>query len=442
MKDPQEDDAVERMLNQLEGLLKRQHDSARASRGALSPVEDEANVKHPAHHLPQITEGAGADDEDHASPVDGRVLAGGGDNDKALVAPSNGDQSDGDRRAVEADAYDPDATAPEMDAHDPDAKSAAGGATRQAESEETPVDLPAPEAPAKPVDKEQPAAATKAADKGEPGAATKPADKGEPGAAAKPADKGKPGAAAKPADTGEPGAAAKPADTEQTQPKLTAVPTSAGPPPDEAPGSAHMTRRLTTRLGQMLLDVDLLSEAQLNRALEQQRETGEKLGTILIKGGFINEAALLSVLAKQHGVPTADLDNVTLDAAAKQMIPADMARRYQLIPMAIKKDAVDVAMVDPTDFVAMAHVRFATGLRPNVFITTSTAAERAMASLYAGEEPEGVAEQPRDPRTEIKKMILDRDAMLIGAEQDPRKFYELAASIDAFVDEIIRKAGS
>ena len=124
------------------------------------------------------------------------------------------------------------------------------------------------------------------------------------------------------------------------------------------------------------------------------------------------------------------------------MIPADMARRYQLIPMAIKKDAVDVAMVDPTDFVAMAHVRFATGLRPNVFITTSTAAERAMARLYAGEEPEGVAEQPRDPRTEIKKMILDRDAMLIGAEQDPRKFYELAASIDAFVDEIIRKASS
>ena len=125
------------------------------------------------------------------------------------------------------------------------------------------------------------------------------------------------------------------------------------------------------------------------------------------------------------------------------MIPIDMARRYQLIPMAVKKNSVDVAMVDPTDFVAMAHVRFATGLRPNVFITTSTAAERAMARLYAGEEPAGDEhDRPRDPRAEIKKMILDRDALLIAADQDPRKFYELAASIDAFVDEIIRKAGS
>jgi hypothetical protein len=224
--------------------------------------------------------------------------------------------------------------------------------------------------------------------------------------------------------------------------------TEASPPeplidePRERSDAAHMTRRLTTRLGQLLLDSHLLSDAQLKEALEQQRQTGERLGSILVTGGYIDESALLAVLSKQHGVPTANLDDIAVDPALTQLIPVDMARRYQLVPMAIGKNAVDVAMVDPTDFVAMAHVRFATGLRPNVFITTTTAAERAMARLYAGidDGPEDAQERPRDPRAEIKKMILDRDALLIAADQDPRKFYELAASIDAFVDEIIRKA--
>jgi hypothetical protein len=110
--------------------------------------------------------------------------------------------------------------------------------------------------------------------------------------------------------------------------------------------------------------------------------------------------------------------------------------------MARRADAVDVAMVDPTDFVAMAHVRFATGLRPNVFITSVSAARRAINRLYGTESPDEQRQddaRPLEPREHIKRMILERDSMLMASDQDPRKFYELAATIDAFVDEIYRK---
>ena len=211
--------------------------------------------------------------------------------------------------------------------------------------------------------------------------------------------------------------------------------------PREEPDGPHMTRRLTTRLGQLLVDADLLSEPQLQSALRRQQETGERLGAVLVNQGYIDEPALLSVLESQYGIPAAGLDNIDPDTALAKLIPHDMAQRYLLVPLALHEDAVDVAMVDPTDFVAMAHVRFATGLRPNVFITTVTAAQRAIAALYADEDSDtAAAARPRDPHEEIKRMILDRDSMLIAADQDPRKCYELAASIDEFVDEIFRKA--
>ncbi len=198
-----------------------------------------------------------------------------------------------------------------------------------------------------------------------------------------------------------------------------------------------MTRRLSTRLGQLLVDSGKLSDAQLQTALRRQQETGERLGEVLVKDGYIDEPALLSVLERQYGVPAAVLDEEELDTALAKLIPFYMANRYLLVPLALHAEAVDVAMVDPTDFVAMAHVRFATGVRPNVFVTTVTAVRRAIATLYAGEAADMIA-RPRE-REAVKRMIRDRDSIFIAAKQDGRKLYELAASLDAFVDEIFRK---
>ncbi len=572
MKNPQEDDAVERMLTQLEGLLKRQHDSTRESRGSVSSLDREVDPLHPSEHRPgdedarPVSINAGPSSvAPQSSPTDSRPRSMGSEPpppgpqttspdapelsvdprtppvkpqtptaearsspmiDKPVVEKSpgpdaspkgtdavrssNGDGQSTARQGPASDErpersprnadspdrpFDPDTTAPETTAHDRSVsvkREAAGADAREASADPSATSPPLTPDPSAELSAPSPSRTPEASERtttperrAEPRARTleRQARKPEPPAHAEepsdskteessdtktdeaPDSKSEPPAdlAAPSSSSPEPSArtpeTARMNEPPTPEPEVTPVEISAKRNEDQRPRavempqvgksstmdetvSAHMARRLTTRLGQLLLDADLLSEAQLSQALSEQLETGEKLGSILVNGDYVSEDDLLAVLAEQHGVPTADLESIDLDPRVTQMIPADMARRYQLIPMALKQDSIDVAMVDPTDFVAMAHVRFATGLRPNVFITTSSAANRAMGRLYGGEaqQPFPVASESGDPHTDIKKMILDRDALLLGADQDPRKFYELAASIDKFVDVIIRMA--
>ncbi len=73
--------------------------------------------------------------------------------------------------------------------------------------------------------------------------------------------------------------------------------------------------RLKMRLGDLLVQEQIISDDQLQLALQQQRQTGRKLGTTLIDLGFISEVQLLQFLARQLDVPFFDLNNLTIDAS-------------------------------------------------------------------------------------------------------------------------------
>jgi len=458
VKNPKQDDAVERMLSELEGLLKRQQDSARASRRVDEPGNDDSYARQRAD---QRHSGDG-DLQRFAPDIPARLHDRLGGNGGSDAPPIGALGYDPDATAPDVEPYDPDAVAPNMEPYDPDATAIEMDAF-DPDIRPPEIDAYDPEIIDRPLDAYEVDPALPDPDAGVVTVATgaeavtpRPSIgpqyelTPEPQFELTPEPEAEADEMPQPEAQPEPQALQPEAQALQPEP----LPLQPDPPPEalasepdpqpEPPASqqaegAHMTRRLTTRLGQLLVDAGLLSESQLENALQRQQETGQRLGALLVNDGFIDEPTLLSVLADQYGVPAAGLDEITFDAALAKLIPHDMARRYLLVPLALRADAVDVAMVDPTDFVAMAHVRFATGLRPNVFITTVTAAQRAIAKLYAGEDA-AAGEQPRDPRNEIKRMILDRDNMLIAADQDPRKFYELAATIDAFVDEIFRKA--
>lgn len=413
MKDLNQDDAVERMLNQVEGVLKRQQNDVRAARRATVSLDD--GPQHQGHRDASSLQQSHSDEGSRRHGYNDDTLQ--PDGQRRHFDPRNrprtqdliDDGTELEAHANDALAYDPYATEPEKDACDLDA---------------TAVELEAYDPDRTLPDK----------DVYETHATEGVLGTDDPDTAGRDFDAYEASPTVAQSDTGETAVSAA-AEVDELPPL---EPQSEAP---EQPGGAHRTRRLTTRLGQLLVDTDLVSGPQLESALRRQQETGERLGAVLVNEGYIDEPALLGALVRQHGVPAADLDDIELDTALTKLIPHDMAQRYLLVPLALHADAVDVAMVDPTDFVAMAHVRFATGLRPNVFITTVTAAQRAIARLYADEDSDSTA-QPRDPREAVKRMILERDSMLISADQDPRKFYELAASIDTFVDEIFRKASS
>src|SRR5271169_405728 len=103
------------------------------------------------------------------------------------------------------------------------------------------------------------------------------------------------------------------------------------------------------QLGKLLIEEDMLTQEQLEQALSVQQKEGGKLGSCLVKLGFLNEDALYYFLAVQLGVEFVELRGVDLPQEIIHLITKDLANRYQVIPWAKKDQQLTFATPDPTD---------------------------------------------------------------------------------------------
>ncbi|HHF0547843.1 TPA: GspE/PulE family protein [Vibrio alginolyticus] len=110
-----------------------------------------------------------------------------------------------------------------------------------------------------------------------------------------------------------------------------------------------MKIQLRKRLGDLLVEEGIVSEKQIQQALNAQRSTGQKLGDALIDLGFITEKQMLDFLSQQLGLPLIDLGRAPVDAEAVQILPEVHARRLRAMVVARNGDTLRVAMSDPAD---------------------------------------------------------------------------------------------
>ncbi|EPA0511289.1 GspE/PulE family protein [Vibrio alginolyticus] len=110
-----------------------------------------------------------------------------------------------------------------------------------------------------------------------------------------------------------------------------------------------MKIQLRKRLGDLLVEESIVSEEQIQQALNAQRSTGQKLGDALIDLGFITEKQMLDFLSQQLGLPLIDLGRAPVDAEAVQILPEVHARRLRAMVVARNGDTLRVAMSDPAD---------------------------------------------------------------------------------------------
>ena len=111
--------------------------------------------------------------------------------------------------------------------------------------------------------------------------------------------------------------------------------------------------RLRMRLGDLLVSQSIISDDQLQLALQQQKQNGRKLGATLLELGFLTETQLLSFLAQQLGIEFVDLNQVVIQPQVVQLIPEVHARRYRALAINLSDGEVTVAMSDPSDLSAM-----------------------------------------------------------------------------------------
>ncbi|HAW59879.1 MAG TPA: type II secretion system protein GspE, partial [Actinobacteria bacterium] len=117
--------------------------------------------------------------------------------------------------------------------------------------------------------------------------------------------------------------------------------------------------RVKKRLGKILIEAGLITEEQLQQALESQ--DGKTLGRTLVDLGFITEADIAATLAKRMNLPFVDVGNYEINPSAATIISEDMARRYTILPIDFEGEKLVVAMADPANIFAIDDLRIVTG---------------------------------------------------------------------------------
>jgi type IV pilus assembly protein PilB len=115
------------------------------------------------------------------------------------------------------------------------------------------------------------------------------------------------------------------------------------------------------RLGEVLIELGILSEEGLERALELQKVREARLGEILVTEGIVEQIGLVRALAHQYGVEFVDLDDVKIDRRLADRLPHALAQRHRALPIRSEGDSVVVAMENPLNIVALDDVRLMLG---------------------------------------------------------------------------------
>ncbi|MEF3280691.1 MAG: type IV-A pilus assembly ATPase PilB [Elusimicrobiota bacterium] len=124
---------------------------------------------------------------------------------------------------------------------------------------------------------------------------------------------------------------------------------------------ANFKINISRKLGEILVSSSLITQDQLNEALDFQSKNGMKLGQILIEKGYITERQLLEFLSRQFSIRFVELSKVELDPKIVTIIPENIARRYTLIAVDKKNNLLSVAMVDPLNIVVLDELKLMTG---------------------------------------------------------------------------------
>ncbi len=181
---------------------------------------------------------------------------------------------------------------------------------------------------------------------------------------------------------------------------------------------------MALRLGEMLLRAGLITQEQLQRALELQRKEGGKLGYNLVKLGFVSEEDITQLLSEQYGVPSINLRHFEIDESVIKLVPADVVQKYLVIPVNRTGSTLTLAMADPTNVFAMDDIKFMTGYNVEPVVASEVAIREAIEKYYGSSHS-----------LELKKVMdematADAEALEVLEEEEEIDVHQLEAATE------------
>jgi len=143
-----------------------------------------------------------------------------------------------------------------------------------------------------------------------------------------------------------------------------------------------MQQKKDRPLSESLAEEGIISAEQLKRAKEEERRSGTRLRKALVKLGFISEEDLVAFMSEKMGIPRVELDNYLIDSKIVELVPEELARKYELMPVLKIGNRLTCAMVDPWNVFALDELRSKSGLIVEPAIATEGEIKQALTEHY------------------------------------------------------------
>ncbi len=166
-------------------------------------------------------------------------------------------------------------------------------------------------------------------------------------------------------------------------------------------------------MGDILIKEDVINLDQLKTAIQEQRETGKRLGETLLNLGYIDEHQLVAYLSKQYGVPAINLDQFEISLDILKSVSRETAIKHRLIPISKSGSTLVVAMSDPSNIFAVDDLKFATGNNIEVVVTSERSIRNAIERFYGSQQEWEDAQKARESTAAVDRLLGDLDDVLL-----------------------------
>ncbi|HVE72093.1 MAG TPA: type IV-A pilus assembly ATPase PilB [Thermoanaerobaculia bacterium] len=202
---------------------------------------------------------------------------------------------------------------------------------------------------------------------------------------------------------------------------------------------------MSVRLGELLTKASLITQDQLKEALRVQKETGGKLGETLIKLGFVSEEDITECLSQQFGVPSINLQHFEIDAGVIKLIPGDVARKYNILPVNKTGATITIAMADPTNVFAMDDIKFMTGYNVEPVVASELGIKAAIDNYYgttSSLELKKVMEDLQTQETADLEVLEDDEELDVSALADSAEEAPVVKLCNLILTDAIKRGAS
>ena len=129
---------------------------------------------------------------------------------------------------------------------------------------------------------------------------------------------------------------------------------------------------MSSRIGELLLQHGVIDEMQLEQASQLAGQNGGLISSSVIKLGYVTESDLTALLSRQYGLPVIQIDELQIDPHVIALVPQHLAQKHQLLPLELNNGTLTVAMIDPSNIIALNDIKFITGYDIRVVLASES----------------------------------------------------------------------